>query len=145
VRRSTGCAPSAKAWRRGSRRSRKGRAACLRELEELPLLVEEYLRDIPYLVDRMPVIREYETVGVERTPDNPLGLYTLTPDRIRFLSEKEIAKRRRAGETVRGARFRELYAMLGLRAAIHADGTLEITVGATREVTKGVMPCDGPS
>jgi hypothetical protein len=31
--------------------------------------------------------------------------------------------------------------MLGLRAAIHADGILEITVGATN--TKGVMPCDG--
>jgi hypothetical protein len=33
--------------------------------------------------------------------------------------------------------------MLGLRAAIHADGTLEIAVGATGEATKGVMPCDG--
>ena len=49
-----------------------------------------------------------------------------------------------AAEAARGARFRELYAMLGLRAAIHADGTLEITVGATGEATKGVMPCDEP-
>jgi hypothetical protein len=51
--------------------------------------------------------------------------------------------RRRAAEAARGARFRELYAMLGLRAAIHADGTLEIAVGATN--TKGVMPCEESS
>jgi hypothetical protein len=97
---------------------------------------------LPYLVDRMPGICEYETIGAERTPENPLGLYTLTPERIRFLSKEEVAARRQAAEAARGARFRELYAMLGLRAAAHADGTLEITVGATN--TKGVMPCDGP-
>ena len=94
-------------------------------------------------MNRMPVIREYETIGAERIPDNPLGLYTLTPDRIRVLSEEEVASRRRAAEAARGARFRELYAMLGLRAAVHADGTLEITVGATN--TKGVMPCEESS
>ena len=99
---------------------------------------------MPYLADKMPVIREYETVGAESTPENPLGIYTLTPDKIRPLPEEEVAGRRRAAETARGARFRELYVMLGLRAAIHADGTLEITVGATGEATKGVMPCDGP-
>ena len=114
----------------------------LRELEELPLLVEEYLEDLPYLVDKMPIIREYQVVGAERTPENPLGLYTLTLDRIRALPEEEVAGRRRDAEAARGARFRELYAMLGLRAAIHADGTLEITVGATGEATKGVVPWD---
>jgi hypothetical protein len=115
----------------------------LRELEELPLLVEEYLKDLPYLVDRMPAIREYEAIGAERTPENPLGIYTLTPERIRVLSEEEVAARRQAAEAARGARFRELYAMLGLRAAVHAGGTLDIAVGATSEATKGVMPCDG--
>ena len=34
--------------------------------------------------------------------------------------------------------------MLGLRAAVHADGTLDIAVGAAGEATKGVMPCDEP-
>jgi hypothetical protein len=110
----------------------------LRELEELPLLVEEYLNDLPYLVNRMAIIREYETIGAERTPENLLWLYTLTPNRIRHLSEEEVAARRRA---VEAARYQELYAMLGLRAAVHADGTLEITVGATN--TQGGMPCDG--
>jgi len=55
------------------------------------------------------------------------------------LPEEEVARRKREAE--RGARSRELYAMLGLRAAVHAGGTLEITVEATN--TKGVMPCDG--
>ncbi|MFL6057749.1 MAG: hypothetical protein ACJ732_02425, partial [Rubrobacteraceae bacterium] len=85
----------------------------------------------------------YETIGAERTEKNPLGIYTLTPERIRLLPEEELAARRQAAEVARAARFRELYAMLGLRAAIHADGTLEIAVGATSEATKGVMPCDG--
>jgi hypothetical protein len=136
---------------RAERESLEGRLAMLvegesrlRELEELPQLVGEYLKDLPYLVDRMPIIREYETLGAERTSENPLGIYTLTPERIRFLSEEEVAARRRAAESARGARFRELYAMLGLRATIHADGTLEITVGASGEATKGVMPCDRP-
>jgi hypothetical protein len=92
----------------------------------------------------MPIIREYETIGAERTPENPLGIYTLAPDRIRFLSEEEVAARGQAAEAARGARFRELYAMLGLRAAVHADGTLDIIVGAAGEAAKGVMPCDGP-
>jgi hypothetical protein len=110
----------------------------LSKLEELPALVEEYLKDLPYLVGRIPVIREYETIGAERTPENPLGIYTLTSERIRCPPEVEVAARRRTAEA---ARFRKLYAMLGIRAAVHADGNLEITVGATN--TKGVMPCDG--
>jgi len=51
----------------------------LRELEELPNLVEEYLRDLPYLVGRRRVMRDSDTIPEERTPDNPLGLYLLTP------------------------------------------------------------------
>jgi hypothetical protein len=114
----------------------------LHELQELPALVEVYLKDLPLLVDRMPVIREYETTGAERGEDGSLPVYTLTPDRIRHLPEEEVARMREA-EAARGARFRELYAMLGLRVAVHADDTLEITVGATN--AKGVMPCGGSS
>lgn len=119
----------------------------LRELEELPGLVEEYLKDLPHLVDRMPLVREYETVPPEREPGlngegSSLPIYTLAPDRIRHLPEEEVARREREAEAARGARFRELYAMLGLRAAVHADGTLDIMVGATN--TKGVMPCNEP-
>lgn len=115
----------------------------LRELEELPGLVEDYLKDLPYLVDRMPVIREYETIGRERGEGGSLPIYTLTPERIRYLPEEEVARRKCEAEAARGARFRELYAMLGLQAAVDRHGTLEITVGVTN--TKGVMPCDGSS
>jgi hypothetical protein len=53
----------------------------IRRLEELPALVEVYLHDLPHLVGRRPVVREYVTLGAaERTPVNPLGIYTLTPD-----------------------------------------------------------------
>jgi hypothetical protein len=52
-------------------------------------------------------------IGAERTPENPIGIYTLTPERIRCLPEEEVAARRRTAEAARGTRFRELYAMLG--------------------------------
>ena len=47
-----------------------------RRLREIPRLVEEYLTDLPYLIDRMPVIREYETVLPERAEDGSLPIYT---------------------------------------------------------------------
>jgi hypothetical protein len=116
--------------------------AHLLELEELPQLVEEYLKELPYLMDRMPVVREYETVPNPRTEENPSGLYTLTPERIRHLPEEEVGAKRLAAEAARGARFRELYALLDLRVAVHASGDLDVTVGTTN--TKGVMPWNGP-
>jgi hypothetical protein len=101
----------------------------LRELEELPDLVDEYLKDLPHLVDHMPVIREYETVGAERTEDNPLGIYKLAHESIRYLGEEELEAERRDAEEERSARFRELYAMLGLEVVCHKDRTLEVTWG----------------
>ena len=112
----------------------------LRELEELPGLVEEYLRDLPELIGPEVRVREYETVPEERTEENPLGIYTLTPDRIMHLTDGELGAKRLTAEADRAARLRELYARLGLRAAVHADGTVEVKVAATN--TKGVMPWD---
>ena len=107
----------------------------------MPELVEEYLRDLPELIGSEVRVREYETVPEPCTEDNPLGVYALAPDRIRYLADEELKTKRLAAEAARGARFRGLYARLGLRAAVHLDGTVEITVAATN--TKGVMPCDG--
>ena len=112
------------------------------ELEELPQLVKEYLRELPCLMDRMSVVREYETVPDERTGENPSGLYTLTPERIRHLPEEEVGAKRLAAEAASGARFRELYALLDLRVAVHANGEVDVTVGTTN--TKGVMPWNKP-
>ncbi|MDQ3941745.1 MAG: recombinase zinc beta ribbon domain-containing protein, partial [Actinomycetota bacterium] len=103
----------------------------LRALEALPSLIEEYLRELPHLLDLEPLLREYETSAPEATPDDPLGaLYTITPERIRFLPEEELAERRRAVEEKRARRFRELYAMLGLKVVCHKDRSLEVSWGA---------------
>ena len=91
----------------------------IRWLDELPTLVEEHLRDLPHLVGRERVVRECETVPPERIEDNPLGLYELTPESIRYLGEEE-----------RSARFRELYEMLNLEVVCHKDRSLEVTWGA---------------
>ncbi len=77
-----------------------------------------------------------------RTEDNPLGVYTLIPDRITHITDEELKAKRLDAEAARGASFRELYARLGLRATVHRDGTLEITVGTTN--TNGVMLWNEP-
>jgi hypothetical protein len=116
----------------------------LRVLEELPLLVEEYLRDLPYLLDHLPVIREYETVGAEAPRKTRSGSTHSPPTksgpcpRKRLLGEGGPPRPRGA----RGSGSCMLCSAFG--RTIHADGTLEITVGATGEATKGVMPCDEP-
>jgi hypothetical protein len=103
--------------------------ARIRQLEEMPALVEEYLRDLPHLVGRRPVVREHETVGADRTEGNPLELYLLTRDSIRHLDGEELEEKRRAAEKERSQRFRELYAMLDLGVVCHKDGSLEVTWG----------------
>ena len=40
-------------------------------LRELPALAESLARDLPYLLDKTPLIREYETIPEERTEANP--------------------------------------------------------------------------
>lgn len=62
----------------------------LEPLETLPELAEQYARDLPYLLNLRRVVRTYESIGAERTPENPLGTYKLTPDAIRYLSDKEV-------------------------------------------------------
>lgn len=100
------------------------------ELEALPDLVESYLRDLPDLVARQSVVREYETVPPERTPDNPLGIYRAMPDNIRWLSEEEYTEKQRQATEERSQRFRELYRMLDLQVVCHPDLSLEVTWGA---------------
>jgi hypothetical protein len=100
----------------------------LRELDALPNLIEEYLRELPRLLNLKPLLREYKTSAPEPTQDDPLGaLYTITPERVRFLPEEELAEKRRAVEEKRARRFRELYAMLNLKVVCHKDRSLEVS------------------
>lgn len=98
----------------------------MKRLEEVAALVEAYLRDLPELVGRERTVREYETVPEERTEDNPLGFYTLTPESIRGRTQEELKAWRQEAEGERTRRFRDLYEDLGLRATLDKDSTLEV-------------------
>jgi hypothetical protein len=86
------------------------------------------MRDLPLILERTPPLREYETVPPEREPglDGSLTIYTLTPDRIRRLSEEELTQERHAAEEERRARYRAVYEDLRLSLTAHRDGTLEL-------------------
>jgi len=96
----------------------------LRELEALPDLIEGYLRDLPHLIGRLRVVCDHATIPEERTPDNPLRLYRLTPDRVRSKTEEEIAGERLAAENERSVRLRWVYEAIRLAVTAHKDGTL---------------------
>jgi hypothetical protein len=121
----------------------------LRKLDSLPGLVDAYLRDLPELVGRERIVREYETVPEKRTEDNPLGAYSLTPESIRHLPEEELAEKRLDAEDARCARFREIYAMIGLQVSVYPSGALDISLGTRSSGSslgsKGVMPWDESS
>lgn len=103
-------------------------------LEEVPQLVEEYLRDLPDLAEGTGTpIREYETVlperepGLEPGPDGSLPIYTLTLECIRYRTPEEMEKLREKRERERAQRYGAAYAMLGLKVVVYHDGSLEIT------------------
>lgn len=97
-------------------------------LEDLPNLIEEYLKDLPDLVEGTGTpIRKYETVPAERTPENPLGVYTLAPERIREHTPEETQYLWEQWERERAERYGAAYEMLALRVVAHHDGSLEVT------------------
>ncbi len=96
----------------------------LRQLEALPNFVEEFLRELPHLVDYMPIIRDYETVPAERTLDNPLGLYRPTAEHFRLLSQEEQEAERLVANNRRSEKLRRAYEAIGLTVTAHKDGTL---------------------
>jgi site-specific DNA recombinase len=98
-------------------------------LRELPELAEELARELPHLLDARRVVRDHDTIPNERTGENPLGIYRLTTDRIRHLTEEEVTRREQEAEDERAARYRAAYEDLGLRVIAHPDGTLEASWG----------------
>lgn len=89
-------------------------------------MVEEYLADLPHLIDPAMATREYETIPSVRTEDNPLGAYRLTPERIRHKDGEKLEAERRTTLEARRDRFREIYTALRLTVACHQDRSLEI-------------------
>lgn len=115
----------------------------MRQLDMLPALVDEYLRDLAYLVEGSGVeLRDYVTVPEERTETNLLGAYKLTPERVRTLTEEEQTARQTEAHNARAMRFRDLYQSLGLSVVVHKDGTLDISwsLGPPARILPGVTP-----
>jgi hypothetical protein len=57
--------------------------------------VHEHGQFLLYLVRGAGIpVRDYEVVGPERIPDNPLGVYVLTPDYVRERTPEEMEELR---------------------------------------------------
>ena len=116
----------------------------LRELEELPDMVEGYLRDLPYLVGRQRVVRDHSTVTEERTPENPLGLYRLMPDRIRPKTKEELEGEQLTAENERSSRLRWVYEAIGLAVTAYKDGTLVLRWSLGEQTLPAVTGSESP-
>jgi chromosome segregation ATPase len=100
----------------------------LKRLERLAEEIPKFLADLPDLIEgSADHVQEYETVPPERTEENPLGIYTLTPERIRQREPEELEEIRRERERARAERFRWVYQELGLKIIVRKDGTLELS------------------
>lgn len=60
----------------------------------------------------------------ERTADNLLGLYRLTPGRVRPKTEEELEGECLAAENERSARLRSVFEAIGLSVKVHKGRTL---------------------
>ena len=115
----------------------------IEELRAYPDLIEEYLREFPYLVHgRDRVIRNYthteEHIEREREvlEEEGLPIFTLTPEMFRERKPEEMEELRRAHERERAERYRGVYTTLGLRVVAHADGALDLTWRAREGVSE---------
>jgi hypothetical protein len=115
----------------GGLRDRRER---LHRLDELAREVDEHLADLPHLIDREPVIREYETVPPEPRLEGELPVYELTPERIIRRTTEEVAELREQRYRERAERYRWVYGLLGLRVVARRDGTLELVWRAGSKV-----------
>ena len=116
----------------------------LRELEVLPEQVEGYLRDLPYLVGRQRVVRDHRTSPEERTADNPLSLFRLTPGRVRPKTNEEIEGERLTAENERSAHLRWVYEAIGLAVTARKDGTLVLRWSCGRRTLPAVTGSESP-
>jgi hypothetical protein len=115
-------------------------------LEALPRMVEAYLCDLPEIVRGAGLgePRDYETTPEPRTEDNPLGAYTLMPDRIRERTNVEMEEIRRERQREHAERLRALYEVLGLSVVAHRDGTLDVSWGTGDGLGRCKLVGSGP-
>jgi DNA invertase Pin-like site-specific DNA recombinase len=118
----------------------------LEDLERLPKLIDEYLQELPEIMEHMPRIRErvrdedhapvyalYDEETGERIgttaarPPGKLAPELVVPGMHRKRTEEEMVALRTEAERDRAERYAWLYAELGLHVVAFPDGTLEIT------------------
>jgi hypothetical protein len=96
------------------------------ELDSLPGLIEEYIRELPYLVQGpQRIIRDH--VVKEEFGKDAFEPYLLTPEIFRERTPEEKEELRQAEETKRGLRYRAMYDLLNLKIVAQKDGTLEVS------------------
>jgi hypothetical protein len=128
----------------------------LDELRAFSDLIEEYLRELPYLVHgRDKIIRDYtyteeheerERKASEewrrlskegRVPnEGHLPIFTVSPEMFRERKPEEMEQLRSAQDRERAERYRGVYTSLGLTVIAHKDGTLELTWRAGKGVSE---------
>jgi site-specific DNA recombinase len=120
--------------------------ASLEYFEALPSIIEEYIRELPQMIDYMPRIREYvqredhtpvyaifdeetgERVGTTTTrPPGKLAPELVVPGMHRKRTPEEMEELRQEAERERARRYRGLYELLGLKVVAFKDKTLEVT------------------
>jgi hypothetical protein len=133
----------------------EGELAALRDsrrrLDELRAyldLIEEYLRELPYLVHgRDKVIRDYayteehEERKRKAREEGRLPIFPISPEVFRERTPEEMQELREKQERERGQRYRAMYELLGLKVTASKDKTLEVrgTFGV-RNVRLGSEP-----
>jgi len=108
--------------------------ASLQYLEALPSIIEEYIRELPQMIDELPRIREHtlsdeRKAQLERDRHNGHGLkpYPVVPGTYRKRTPEEMEELRKEAERERAGRYRKLYERLGLKVVAFKDKTLEVT------------------
>jgi len=101
-------------------------------LDEMPPLVEDYLRELPEIIDHMPRIREH-VLDENRTPvyvptksAKSYKIEVVVPGMHRKRTPKEMEELRGEAERERAGRYRRAYEMLNLKVVDYPGGTLEI-------------------
>jgi hypothetical protein len=99
--------------------------ASLKNLEALPSLLEEYIRELPDLIDHMPRIRE--SVVRDEHKSKHLKPHPVVPGMHRKRTPEEIEELHQEAERERAWRYRDMYELLGLKVVAFKDKTLEVT------------------
>ncbi len=98
-------------------------------LDTVPQLVEDYLKELPQMIDKVPRIREsvirdeYKGAG----SNGHLKPHLVVPGMHRKRTPEEMKKLKAEAERERTGRFRQAYEMLDLKVVAHPDGILEIS------------------